>query len=177
MELKEYFSTHWINGRTKTALEEFTYTGMNLLEKVKDGEQILDVGCGTNLFKPFFGDDIYGIDITDIGSDEQISIEEFKTDKKYDVIFALGSINFGDEDNIVNQITCMDKLLKPNGRIYWRCNPGQRDHKNEFVNNVDFFPWSLEYHQKFSEMFNYVILDYALDGIKKNRIYAEWQKI
>ena len=47
-------------------------------------------------------------------------------------------MNFGNEDVILQQIEKVSSLLKPNGRIYWRQNPGQKDHGNEECKSIDF---------------------------------------
>ena len=61
-------------------------------------------------------------------------------DIKFDVAFCLGSINFGNESNILNQIECVINCLNPQARIYWRCNPGLHDHGNEECETIEFFP-------------------------------------
>lgn len=168
--LTEYFSTTWLEG--DRSLDQYTYSGWALIDKVKSGERVLDVGCGTNPFKgkiPL----LYGIDITDIGSDEQVSIEDFETDQKFDVAFCLGSINFGSRSNVYNQVKRVVSLLTENGRIYWRCNPGLADHQNKQVQEIDFFPWTIETHHIWSMEFGFKLQNVQQDY---NRIYAEWKR-
>lgn len=171
-ELTKYFSDSWLKSRIN-GLEQYQYSGWALVNKVKPGESVLDVGCGTNPFKGKI-DNLYGIDITDVGCDEQVSIEDFNTDKKFDVIFALGSVNFGDIQQIKSQISAMVKLLTPSGRIYWRCNPGLQDHENEEVINIEFFPWSLEYHRQLSEEYGFTLTEFKLEPSRHTRYYAVW---
>ena len=45
-KLNTYFSTKW-----KSNLNQYQYSGWNLIDKVKDDEWVLDVGCGPNPFK------------------------------------------------------------------------------------------------------------------------------
>ena len=96
------------------------------------------------------------------------------SNEKFDVAFCLGSINFGDENNILNQIRCVIQLLKPKARIYWRCNPGLKDHGNQECESIDFFPWSIDKHVKYSEQFGFRLLECRWDT--NNRIYAEWHR-
>lgn len=172
--LEQYFSTDWLQGNR--SLAQYRHSGYALVHKVHPDERVLDVGCGTNPFKNLIPN-LHGIDITNVGCDEVIAIEDFVTEDKYDVAFCLGSINFGDIDTIRKQIAAVDKALTPNGRIYWRCNPGLKDHKNDKVEQIDFFPWSFDYHVKLSIEFGYSLHTFRHDGENHNRLYAEWLKI
>jgi hypothetical protein len=165
-ELNNYFSTKW-----KSNIDQYTYTGWNLIDKIEDSEWVLDVGCGENPFKGKIKN-LVGIDPAFEESDFKVSLEEFKTDQKFDVAFCLGSINFGDEEQIIYQISILTKLLNAKSRIYWRCNPGFADHGNIECNSIDFFPWSFEIHQELSKKFGFICKDLKYDS--NNRIYAEW---
>ena len=174
--LKNYFSTHWVQSRT-SGLENYTYTGYSLADKVREGECVLDVGCGTNPFKDILPC-VWGIDITDIGADEVVGIEDFtnQCEKKFDVAFCLGSINFGTEETIRRQIQAVVDNLKPNGRIYWRVNPGLQDHANNHVNEIEFFPWNLEYMINFAKDFGFTLVHWARESSGHKRFYAEWRR-
>jgi ubiquinone/menaquinone biosynthesis C-methylase UbiE len=170
--LNTYFSETW---RTRNrGLEEFQYTGYALLDKLKQGEQVLDVGCGMNLFKGHWPN-VIGIDPAFPEADYQITLEDYVTQNpnaKYDVAFCLGSINFGLFDDIYNQIGVLVRVLKPQARIYWRCNPGLTDHGNQECNSVPFFDWSFYHHAKLAELFGFRVKEIRWDN--NNRIYAEW---
>jgi hypothetical protein len=114
---------------------------------------------------------LLGIDPANDRADVKVSIEEFKPTNKFDVAFCLGSINFGNKLNILNQIACVINCLKPTARIYWRCNPGLADHGNEECKAIDFYPWSIDEHVKLSELFGFKL---AIACWDHNRIYAEW---
>jgi hypothetical protein len=45
-ELNEYFTTKW-----KSNLDQYLYSGWDLINNVVDDEWVLDVGCGTHPFK------------------------------------------------------------------------------------------------------------------------------
>lgn len=165
-KLNHYFRNIW-----KPNIDQYVYTGRVLAEKVANDEWVLDVGCGSNPFKKSIKN-LIGIDPATDQADIKTTIEDFKTDQRFDVAFCLGSINFGTEEIIVEQIRCLTKLLKPQARIYWRCNPGLQDHNNNECKNIDFFPWSIEKHVVFSELFGFKLLTFKWDNF--NRIYAEW---
>ena len=166
--LNNYFSSHWHSN-----LDQYLYTGWTLINKINTGERVLDVGCGPNLYKDKIKN-LIGIDPAFTEADHQCTIEEFKTDKKFDIAFCLGSINFGMEENIINQIRCLVNLLNPVSRIYWRCNPGVADHTNEECKEIDFYPWSIDKHIKLSELFGFRLMTCCWDS--NNRIYAEWSR-
>jgi hypothetical protein len=165
-QLNEYFVTKW-----KGNLDQYTYSGWELINKIKKDESVLDVGCGQNLFKGKILN-LIGIDPAFEQADYKVTIEKFKTNQKFDVAFCLGSINFGSGDKIISEINSLVKLLKPSARIYWRCNPGRKDHGNENCEQINFFPWTFELHKKFSKHFGFECLDLKWDN--NHRIYSEW---
>ena len=169
--LKDYFTYDWPSSRT-AGLDRYYWTGFKLIEEIGEGESVLDVGCGVNPLKRHITN-LHGIDITDIGSDEQVAIEYFKTEEKYDVAFALGSINFGSYDTIRDQTESMVNALKQKSRIYWRCNPAHRDHGNDKVKDVPFFHWRLEHHLLLAKRFGYEVTEFMPD---KNRYYVKWER-
>jgi hypothetical protein len=137
----------------------------------------LDVGCGPNPFKGRIAN-LTGIDPAFDQADVKMSIEYFAADNvnhnRFDVAFCLGSINFGTEVNILNQITTVVSCLRPTARIYWRCNPGIADHSNEECKDINFFPWTIDKHVKYSELFGFRLITCCWDT--GNRIYAEWSR-
>jgi hypothetical protein len=166
-ELNEYFSTLW-----NPNIDQYQYSGWTLIDKIDPDETVLDVGCGPNLFKNKITN-LIGIDPAFDQADYKTTIEGFQTEKRFDVAFCLGSINFGDKLTIMNQIACVINCLKPTARIYWRCNPGQADHGNEECKLIEFYPWTIEEHVKLSELFGFKLMTCCWDN---NRIYAEWSR-
>ena len=171
-ELNKYFSTKW-----KSNLDQYQYSGWAIVDKIQSNEQVLDVGCGFNEFKSRILN-LVGVDPANDCADIKLSIEYFAADNanhnRFDVALCLGSINFGNEINILNQITSVVACLKPQARIYWRCNPGLQDHNNEACKKIEFFPWSFQHHLDYSELFGFTCDILAWDT--NNRIYAEWHR-
>jgi len=174
-ELTSYFSNLW-NPR----LHSYHYSGWKLLEKISPIEHVLDVGCGHNLFKPYLPH-LVGVDPSFEQADHQCTIQEFKTDQKFDVAVCLGSVNFGSEHDIIEQLEKINSLMKPKSRIYWRSNPGHNDHKNKKFEKFVIYPWSFNKHAEFAKQFEYklsfikwdIIQDHPA-GPDRQRIYAEW---
>ena len=168
-ELDNYFRNVW---RPNTS--QYLLSGWSLIDKVSKDESVLDVGCGYNQFKQYFDDRLYGIDPFNSNADEMVSIEDFKSSAQWDVAFCLGSINFGDRNTIRKQTEKVVSLLKSGGRIYWRQNPGRKDHKNKECEVIDFFKWSFMENLTLAEEVGCDVVHIQMDN--GNRIYSEWIK-
>lgn len=168
-ELNFYFRNTWAGG-----VQQFNKTGLSIADNIKDEEKVLDVGCGRNLFKGRIKN-LIGIDPAFDEADHRVTIEDFKTTEKFDVALCLGSINFGTLATVTRQIECIINLLKPSSRIYWRCNPGIQDHGNSECTNINFFPWSVEWHHMLAGHYGFKITEIGIEK-DKNRIYATWVK-
>ena len=169
--LNNYFENSW-----KPNYNTFKYSGWALIDKIDKDKTILDVGCGYNLFKEHFSKNLYGIDPANDAADERVSIEEFNSAGiQWDVIFCLGSLNFGDETVVKPQVKKAVSLCKSGGRIYWRQNPGLGDHPWKGVEEIKFFPWSEELNCQWAKEFNCEVVFMGWEP-KGNRLYAEWIK-
>lgn len=158
-------------------------TGQALVDRITTGtkKKILDVGCGDNEFKQFFGKQLTGIDPFNDRADLKVSLENYIAPEEYDIVFALGSINFGDEDTIADQVKKIVTFCKPGGMVVIRANPGiTHDHpKAEWI---DFFEWSEEYINKFAEQNKCNVEVIGWDHPSEetirwgNRYYSIWHK-
>lgn len=155
-------------------------------ENPQDPLKILDVGCGENEWKPKFGGRLIGIDPFHPKADIRMGVNEFASiqqhQNKYDIVLALGSINFGDKKEIDRQVSNVVNLTKPGGKIFWRCNPGIT-HDNDHAKWVDFFDWSKEYIMEISAKVNCTVNEVSWDHDENdkevrwgNRLYSEWTK-
>lgn len=123
-------------------------TNLVLIDELKDSKAdlILDVGCGVNPFKQHVPN-VIGIDVAYYEeADLCMSIEEahkhvFKKNS-VDVLLALGSINFGDFDNIKKQIGLMIDLVKPGGKMIMR-GRGLKSRNNLNLRQYRHHQWSL----------------------------------
>jgi SAM-dependent methyltransferase len=166
----KYFGNNW-----NPNYDHYKYSGWALLDKVEPEEEVLDIGCGFNLFKDAFGDRLHGIDPANTKADELVGIMEFETDKRWDVAFALGSLNFGTAEDVEPQVEKAISLLKPGGRIYWRQNPGLGDHPWQGMEEIVFFPWSMQLNYEWADKYKCVVVECKWDA-ESDRIYAEWKK-
>ena len=166
--VKEYFGKHWTS-RTST----YKYSNHSIAEKIKQHERVIDIGCGFNEFKPII-ENLVGIDIVNPKADVVVDLEHYKSKDKFDVALCLGSIQYGDDNDMTRQIGKVANILKPTSRIYWRSNTGVRDHKNEMVKIVPYYPWTKQKHEQYAKQFGFKV-DFIADD-SHGRIYAEWSR-
>ena len=165
----EYFKNNW-----KPDYDKFEYSGWKLLQQFRPNDKILDIGCGYNLFKERLGDRLYGIDPAFAEADEVVSWEDYVPKQEFNVYLALGSLNFGTEEEVEAQIKKLADVCKKGDRIYWRQNPGTGDHPWKGVEQVRFYPWSIDKNYEWANKYGFWGRECREDT--GNRIYAEWFK-
>jgi len=169
--LKAYFSGVWKPDWTK-----FEHSGWQLVEKINDlnPESVLDIGCGYNELKGKISN-LYGIDPYNSAADEKVGIEHFSCGtKQWDVVLALGSINFGTEFKVRRQFQKATSLLKNKGHFFARFNPGSRiGHQDTIAEGITFFPWSKSYLKDLCYEYSLDVLELKNDNA---RIYFHGQK-
>ena len=153
-----------------------TYSGPLLAKKVNDNETVLDVGCGRNPFKSLIKN-LTGIDPVTDQADYKVSLQDFTTTETFDVIFCLGSVMYGDYEDIKHQISKLCLLLKPNGRIYWRCAVGLADRHPDIG-----FNWTEELHHSLASEFGFELVDLQTEYSAAvepefKKLYAEWRRL
>jgi len=157
--LHKYFSKYWEND-----IKKWKYSGLALIDEVNSlkPRAVLDVGCGYNEFRGKI-DNLIGIDPYNDRADLQVSIMEYRTEQKFDVMLCLGSVNFGDRDKIIAEIgRCVD-LLADGGTMFFRVNPGVQHNKPE-AKWIEFFAWNVPFIIELSEIFNLKVLDIRDDS-------------
>lgn len=169
--LHRFFSEIW-----KPRTGEYDYSGWNLVDTVNrlEPQAVLDVGCGYHPFKDRI-QNIVGIDPYNSAADYQVDILDYQVKPhSYDVILALGSINFNSIDEIELRFQrCVD-LLKSGGRFYIRANPGLPHKTGPYV---DIFPWSFAVVNSFAEKYNLKLLEFKKEPAELGRLYFVYQKL
>lgn len=155
-------------------LTKFVYSGFSLLKKISVQEKVLDVGCGFNLFKPHLPN-LIGIDPVTEDADYNITLLEYTTTEKFDVILCLGSVQYGKLEDIKDSIIHMSSMLNAGGRIYWRC-----AYRSEPIDWWK-FSWTKDLHKTLSAELGFTLADLQDDYWNENdpssyKIYAEWVK-
>jgi SAM-dependent methyltransferase len=163
-----FFSEIW-----KPRTGDYEHTGWELAEEVNklNPERVLDVGCG---YHPFKGriNNLIGIDPYNNCADYEVDILEYRVKHQYDVILALGSINFNSQDEIQARFShCVD-LLKQGGKFYLRANPGITHRTGPYV---DIFSWTFEIANEFAELYNLHLDTFKRDA--NDRLYFVYTKL
>jgi len=163
-----FFSEIW-----KPRTGDYEHTGWELADEINalEPERVLDVGCG---YHPFKGriHNLVGIDPYNNCADYEVDILEYKVNHYYDVIMALGSINFNSRDDVEARFRHCVNLLRPGGRFYLRANPGIAHKTGPYV---EIFPWTFEVANEFAEKY-----DLRLETFKKDandRLYFVYQRL
>jgi hypothetical protein len=83
----------------------------------------------------------------------------------------------GDDAVISRQIHKMVSHLKDHSRVYWRLNPGRRDHASEKCQGSPFYPWSHRRLGEFAELFDFRQTNEQTESNSRSvRLYAEWHR-
>ena len=163
-----FFSEIW-----KPRTGDYEHTGWELAEEINklNPERVLDVGCG---YHPFKGriKNLVGIDPYNNCADYEVDILEYRVKHQYDVIMALGSINFNSQDEIEVRFGHCVNLLKQGGKFFLRANPGITHKTGPYV---EIFPWTFEVVNDFAEKYNLRLETFKKDA--NDRLYFVYQKL
>jgi SAM-dependent methyltransferase len=142
-------------------VEKYPINGKTMVDEINnlDPTLVVDLGCGLNQYKGLINN-LVGVDV--VGCREDITkditdLKEHFTDHSVDVILALGSINFGEDDLIRQQLTEVKRLLKPGGIAYFRAN--QNDHDKDHKGDLRYYDWSKELVEYWSTQLGFEILE------------------
>ena len=118
--LARYFGEVW-----QPEMKKFKYSGLTLIDEVNNlkPRSVLDIGCGYNEFKGKIHN-LVGLDPYNNAADIQCKIKDYRSDEKYDVVLALGSINFGSTNKIFDELEVAVNLAAPGATMFFRVNPG-----------------------------------------------------
>jgi hypothetical protein len=163
-----FFSEIW-----KPRTGDYEHTGWELAEEINklNPERVLDVGCG---YHPFKGriNNLVGIDPYNNCADYEVDILEYRVKHQYDVIMALGSINFNSHDEIESRFSHCVGLLKQGGKFFLRANPGITHKTGPYV---EIFNWTFEIANEFAEKYNLQLETFKKDA--NDRLYFVYQKL
>tara|TARA_B100000902_G_C27197793_1_gene857380 strand:- start:55 stop:711 length:657 start_codon:yes stop_codon:yes gene_type:complete len=167
--LHKYFQKHW-----QADMKKWKHSGLSLIDQVNElnPREVLDVGCGYNEFRGKINN-LIGIDPYNDKADYQVDLMSFKPENKFDVILALGSINFGGRNKIIAEVSKCVNMLEDGGMIFFRVNPGVQHDKPE-AKWIEFYAWNVPFIIELAEMFNLKILDIRDD--RNQRKYFVYRK-
>ena len=173
--MESYFSGKWQDQN----FEHLQHSGYQLVNYVNDQtpSSVLDIGCGYNRFKGKIKR-LTGIDPYNDNACIKTSLEDFYPCPSYDIVLALGSINFGDEENIDYQMSLIHVLFRK--EAIFRVNPGIPHDWADVadIQDVVWYKWSEEKIRSIAEIYNYKIKalekEYTVQGhLRYFFIYAK----
>ena len=125
--LDRYFREVW-----QPETKKFKYSGLKVIDEVNalNPKKVIDIGCGYNEFKGKINN-LIGLDPYNKNADINAKTLDYVTDEKYDVVLALGSINFGSTDKVFSELEKVVSLTADGGKLFFRVNPGVQHNKPE----------------------------------------------
>jgi SAM-dependent methyltransferase len=173
-DLSERYTHRFFSEIWKPRTGDYEHSGWELADEINklNPEKVLDVGCG---YHPFKGriQNLIGIDPYNNCADYEVDILEYKVKPaSYDVIIALGSINFNSKDEIEARFSHCADLLKQGGRFFLRANPGITHKTGPYV---DIFSWTFEVVNEFAEKYNLNLDTFKRDA--NDRLYFVYTKL
>lgn len=180
MSLTDRLQNFFSPNRWQDSTDRFTHSGMALVQQVNDlkPKVVVDVGCGYNLFKGKIPN-LIGIDLVNEAADIVCDLKDAPIrDESIDVALALGSINFGDQENILSSLQIVHRWLVPGGTLFMRANPGE-----PIGDDIEVFPWSEEMVDVFAHKVgfspNYKVVEEELitaAGVPARRLFWTYTK-
>lgn len=137
--LSRQLSHHFSSARWRDSTDLFPLSGWSLVAKVNrlSPRFVVDIGCGFNLFKKAIPN-LIGIDLVNEHADLVCDFADAPiAPESIDVALALGSINFGDAEDIRRQLRTARSWLAPYGLLIMRGNPGE-----PIGSDIPVFEWS-----------------------------------
>ena len=140
-------------------MKKWKYSGLALLDEVNSlkPRAVLDVGCGYNEFRGKI-DNLIGIDPYNKNADINVGLMDYRSTEKFDVILALGSVNFGGQNKIISEFSRMVMMLADGGTMFFRVNPGVQNPAPE-ARWIEYFPWNVPFIIELASMFDLNVLD------------------
>ena len=168
--LHRYFAKHW-----QADIKKWKYSGLSLIDQVNDlnPRSVLDVGCGYNEFQGKIKN-LIGIDPYNHRADYQVELMSYRPQNKFDIILALGSINFGGRNKIIAEVSKCINMLEDGGMMFFRVNPGVQHDKPE-AKWIEFYAWNVPFIIELAEMFDLKVLDIRDDSNKRK--YFVYRKV
>jgi SAM-dependent methyltransferase len=141
-------------------VEKYPINGKTMVEEINrlDPKLVVDLGCGLNQYKGLIKN-LIGVDVVGCREDITADITNLKdhfADHTADVVLALGSINFGEDDLIESQLNEVKRLLRSGGVAYFRAN--QNDHDKDHEGDLRYYAWSKDLVELWSDKLGFEIV-------------------
>ena len=165
--MESYFGGVWQDQN----FANLKYSGYQLVEYVNglNPRSVLDIGCGYNRFKNKIHK-LIGVDPYNKAADIPLPLEKICTTMKYDVVLALGSINFGDESVIDNQMEIIDKIF--DREAIFRVNPGIPHDWADVadIQGIYWYPWTKDKIYAIADHYKYNVKRFEEEHVSQGHL-------
>ena len=165
--MESYFSGVWQDQN----FESLEHSGYQLVDYVNAQEpsSVLDVGCGYNRFKGKIKR-LTGIDPYNDNACIKTSLEDFYPCPSYDIVLALGSINFGNEESIDNQMSLIHVLFRK--EAIFRVNPGIPHDWADVadIQGIQWYPWTKEKIYAIADQYKYNVKKFEEESVSQGHL-------
>ena len=165
--MESYFGGVWQDQN----FANLKYSGYQLVEYVNglNPRSVLDIGCGYNRFKNKIHK-LIGVDPYNKAADIPLPLEKICTTMKYDVVLALGSINFGDESVIDNQMKIIDKIF--DREAIFRVNPGIPHDWADVadIQGIHWYPWTKDKIYAIADHYKYNVKRFEEEHVSQGHL-------
>jgi cyclopropane fatty-acyl-phospholipid synthase-like methyltransferase len=205
--MNQSFEANYYLNEYQPGLGNYLKAGITLANRIKDGEQVLDIGCGNNEFKTVLNN-VIGIDSFNTDADILVAFDDYVPEIIFDVVFCLGVFHFCSDEVMERRITKIKSCTKSGSRVYWRNHPVNTgdpaidawatadtdkfkqiyttwltDHNlslDSTENKFDLYPWNFEKHYVLANKFGFKVTELCYDRCaftNEIKIFAEWTKL
>jgi hypothetical protein len=162
--LKAYFRA----GTWESSVDDFPLSGWPLVDRVLAlaPRFVVDAGCG---YHPFRGriPNCIGVDLVNPAADLVCAFEDAPLrEEAFDVALALGSVNFGDVEDVKRDLRRVASWVRRGGTLFFRVNPGEPVGDESIV----VFPWTRELVPRLGEAAGLRLAS----AVEEERIQAPW---
>ena len=165
--MESYFNGKWQDQN----FANLTYSGYQLVDYVNSLEprSVLDIGCGYNRFKNKIHK-LIGVDPYNKAADIPLPLEKICTTMKYDVVLALGSINFGDESVIDNQMKIIDNIF--DREAIFIVNPGIPHDWADVadIQGIHWYPWTKDKIYAIADHYKYNVKRFEEEHVSQGHL-------
>lgn len=175
-KLRHFFAAD----RWEQSIDRFSHSGYALVDQVnaRMPRVVVDLGCGFNPFKGRIRN-LIGIDLVNDAADVVCDANgaPFR-DGSVDVVLALGSVNFGDREDIIAALETAHRWLAVGGALFMRVNPGE-----PIGEDIVVFPWTRELAVELGDQVGFDVEDDIVEerlvtsgGVPAKRLFWRYRK-
>ncbi len=155
-KIKHHFTHNW----TEVDTDE------HVVKQIRNAKNVIDVGCGTNLYKKHCGGSLFGIDIVNEGADwigDFHNWEDMDWNNKYDVAICFGILHFNSYEWIRKGLEWVLERTTDDAKILMKVNPANIETPVTKTCGVVWFDrWNLGLIDHFADIYNLEVENFRI---------------